>query len=132
MKNTGRTIPGWWLHIYPDNPNDNVDCKSFRSETKLKSAVALLEEQGIDYDVQEVEFTVYERYPIEGEQPPPPDKRPKCPQCAKTLRPRFWEVQDEEVRRWDGYQSYGHFCSLRCCERYANRVYDVEIRSMTD
>jgi hypothetical protein len=60
--------------------------------------------------------------------------RPKCPQCKKPLRP-WWDTHAEEKHAdgrpgrvtylvWNGkYDSYGAFCTLRCCERYANDVY---------
>jgi hypothetical protein len=71
-----------------------------------------------------------------GFEPPEPLARPKCPNCAKPLRP--WVTERTERRdtagvgfdtvtvgrRWSGhYQSYGAFCTLRCCEQFANDAY---------
>lgn len=69
---------------------------------------------------------------------PPVNERPKCPNCRKPLRP-YWETHAEEKHGdgrpgrityevWKGrYHAYGAFCTLRCCESYANRVYKASL-----
>lgn len=76
--------------------------------------------------------------------PPPVNERPKCPQCNKPLKPWIktdWEtkpIDGPPIRiatgemlpqiaqvptnvRWTGkYDGYGAFCTLRCCEKFAN------------
>lgn len=59
--------------------------------------------------------------------------RPKCPGCDKPLRPRITHdyvrrdiegggfTHDKVALPWGGsYLGYGAFCSLKCCEAYAN------------
>lgn len=71
------------------------------------------------------------RAPIDPSRRPPPVKdRPLCPGCSRPLRPMLWGGyplgmnQPPEPRYWDGtYQSYGRFCSLKCCQGYANFMF---------
>lgn len=62
--------------------------------------------------------------------------RPRCPGCNDPLRPRmkttvFYDDGPQGRSRraeseWMGsYRGYGHFCTLRCCERYANKVFEL-------
>lgn len=67
---------------------------------------------------------------------PPAIARPRCPCCRVTLRPMYVEVRERVPfaegggfatvtveRRWQGrYHGYGAFCTLRCCDRFANLV----------
>lgn len=65
--------------------------------------------------------------------PPPVASRPRCPCCDKPLRPRIAHdykrrdvdgggfVTDKVALPWAGeYLGYGAFCTLRCCDAYAN------------
>ena len=64
--------------------------------------------------------------------PPPVAQRPRCPACDKPLRPFITHdyvrvnvengFRSEKVAQpWGGtYIGYGAFCTLRCCEAYAN------------
>lgn len=75
--------------------------------------------------------------PLIGERPPEVIARPKCPQCAKPLRPWFktnWETRREAdgtsvitrpvSREWTGeYQGHGAFCSTKCCIKFANAAF---------
>lgn len=76
------------------------------------------------------------KYPKPDPPPPPVTKRPKCPSCHKPLRPYLevsWKRVDgtnggfhmEPERRWwtGRYTGYGKFCSLKCCDRFANAAY---------
>lgn len=65
-----------------------------------------------------------------------PTIRPRCPQCDKLLGPL---VEDKTERRPIGndggftyvkvarkfvrWNSYGAFCTLRCCEQFANSAF---------
>lgn len=73
--------------------------------------------------------------------PPPVADRPKCPGCNKPLRPR---IEHEYIRRnpaegftkvalpWGGgYRGYGAFCTLFCCEFYANAEFKRSGRRYT-
>lgn len=72
--------------------------------------------------------------------PPPVSERPRCPNCDKPLQPAMtWEsrrVLDAAgftLRRmnyrWTGnYSAYGAFCTLRCCESFANAAYRAGYR----
>ncbi len=65
--------------------------------------------------------------------PPPVADRPLCPACRKPLRPYIvpvYEQRDDGYlgqrvgSTWKGaYDAYGAFCTLRCCQNYANVVY---------
>lgn len=67
-----------------------------------------------------------------GFEPPEVIARPRCPACQGRLRPFIhdqWARDHSAVgfemrvtsRRWLGdYYSYGAFCSLRCCNTFAN------------
>jgi hypothetical protein len=70
---------------------------------------------------------------------PPLNERPTCPCCGKRLTPRMnWESKrmpgpGYEVQRvnyrWSGsYRGYGKFCTLRCCEKFANAAYQAGYR----
>jgi hypothetical protein len=76
----------------------------------------------------------YNEYDPGGE-PPPRAERPLCPSCGKPLRP-WIDVETTFVgtgahiittgRRWSKrYHAYGAFCTLACCERYANKAYEI-------
>lgn len=62
--------------------------------------------------------------------------RPRCPACDASLRPWIEETcaridlpeggHDYRPisRKFNGkYHGYGHFCSLRCCDSFANAAY---------
>ena len=63
--------------------------------------------------------------------------RPHCPACDKALRPTInttWErvpgpgpggfSYKAADKRWTGaYGGYGAFCSLSCCQAYANAMF---------
>ena len=79
-------------------------------------------------------------YPKPNPAPPPVSERPKCPVCGTPLRP-YLEVSWKKVRTesgfhteaerrwWNGaYDGYGAFCSLKCCERFANAAYRAGCR----
>ncbi len=78
-----------------------------------------------------------------GTQPPPVAARPRCPQCASPLRPvidtrcvRVYDGQGFRVRpvsrEWLGlWRGYGAFCSLRCCEGFANAAHRAGFRRAT-
>lgn len=65
--------------------------------------------------------------------PAPPVKgRPRCQNCGKPLRPQmaivkaadYRDPKSKHVTEWNGcYHSYGFFCSLICCEQFANAAY---------
>ena len=85
--------------------------------------------------------------------PPPVAQRPKCGNCNEPLAPR---MNSDTVREpippttnpsgdvayggggfhhrivsktWDGtYHAYGNFCTLRCCEAFANAMYKRGVR----
>lgn len=72
---------------------------------------------------------------------PPIGNRPRCPMCAKPLQPfnttewhrqnrpdgRFVTVKGETT--WSGrYRCYGAFCTLRCCEAFANKAHQAGYR----
>ena len=64
-----------------------------------------------------------------GTLPPPVSERPKCENCAKPLRPSWQNTicfeSKTEAKQWTGaYDSYGHFCTLRCGTQYANEMID--------
>lgn len=77
----------------------------------------------------------------EGE-PPPIQQRRICPNCNLPLRlMTVREGEDDRYRRRENgklpprgpiekwkYNSYGHFCTLRCCEKYANTIYDLVLQ----
>jgi len=75
-----------------------------------------------------------------GDPPPKPAARPKCPACDKPLRPNIVTNTErdrtvpgfalrEVSREWTGhYRAYGAFCSLRCCEVFANAAYRAALR----
>jgi hypothetical protein len=62
---------------------------------------------------------------------PPVKDRPKCPACSRPLKPnmtpRFWSDPERraiEPSKWTGtYKRYGAFCTLTCCDAYANEMY---------
>jgi hypothetical protein len=73
--------------------------------------------------------------------PPQMRARPKCPGCGKRLRPYMATVENARLLKpgdfennidpqftarkveWTGdYHSYGEFCTLRCCEQFANMI----------
>lgn len=69
---------------------------------------------------------------------PPIAERPKCPACGTPLRP-WWDTHSEEKSAdgpgrvtwqvWKGdYHGYGAFCTLRCCERFANAAHKAGYR----
>lgn len=67
---------------------------------------------------------------------PATSERPICPNCEKRLRPYWVRVSEtgnsrdgyKVEHKWDGqYHGYGAFCTLRCCERYSNRLVDAEV-----
>lgn len=65
--------------------------------------------------------------PITGTKPelPPVAKRPKCPQCQRRLKVEADVKYTPDGHNYTGtysYRSYGHFCTLRCGTKYANRV----------
>lgn len=82
------------------------------------------------------------RAPFEpGAEPPEMIARPRCPQCAKRLRPLIhtkWGRCDAPgggfhsrplSRRWGGtYHGYEAFCSTPCCVRFANAAYRAGYR----
>lgn len=63
---------------------------------------------------------------------PPVAKRPRCPQCDKSLRPYWRTIKEENIpapdfRRytveWQGeYHGYGAFDTQRCAVAFANDV----------
>ena len=75
-----------------------------------------------------------------GHEPPELIARPRCPYCDKRLRPQVVEERSrrdtaggfESVvtsRRWPGrYAAYGAFCTLRCCEAFANAAFKAGYR----
>lgn len=76
---------------------------------------------------------------LKEKMPPPARLRPHCPQCSKPLRPMWHELKFERVENkqgfeyqstleWRGrYHGYGAFCTLRCCETFANRIEENNI-----
>lgn len=66
-----------------------------------------------------------------GTPPPPTADRPRCPNCDKPLRPAVWLKSsgnfltgEGRTKEWNGgYLGYGAFCSLKCCEQFANAAY---------
>ena len=69
--------------------------------------------------------------PIVGRQPPPKNKRPQCFGCGVRLQPTLHSQGYPPTHRtWFGatddkdgyYDGYGHFHSLTCAQRWANRV----------
>lgn len=95
-----------------------------------------------------------------GHEPPPIAERPRCGYCDKPLRPIItaeWVRVERplgpvielpatgrlvqtgggfESKRgpssWLGkYQSYGHFCTLRCADAFANAAYRAGYRITT-
>lgn len=76
-----------------------------------------------------------------GKHPPALADRPKCPCCGTPLRPWIREERERQAtaqgiefklveRTWfrEAYRSYGAFCTLRCCERFANASYKAGYR----
>ncbi len=76
-----------------------------------------------------------------GHEPPEAIARPRCPNCDKRLRPlttEEWTRQHDAgggfrsvvtSRRWLGrYHAYGAFCTLRCCETFANAAFKAGYR----
>lgn len=73
---------------------------------------------------------------IVGTPVPPIGHRPRCPNCNKRLLPLF-KTNSERVATAGGgftyknvskewlkrYDSYGNFCTLRCCEKFANAAF---------
>ena len=63
-----------------------------------------------------------------GDMPPPVAERPRCVGCGEPRKPYYqhdWDTFYMETREkfWDGeYQGYGHFCTMRCATRFANKV----------
>jgi hypothetical protein len=63
--------------------------------------------------------------------PPPPAQRPRCPGCLKPRRPfvsqSFHASADVVQLAWKpgDWHGYGHFCTLNCAQRYANRRVDA-------
>lgn len=69
------------------------------------------------------------------------EKRPRCPQCDKRLRP-YWEtVKSERIDRphggheyqnhveWrGGYHAYGAFDTMHCAVDFANAAYKAGYR----
>ena len=68
---------------------------------------------------------------------PPMLRRPRCPNCHRPLTPWYSEVdangdtwtgsKDRSAwtavaRVFTGYDSRGHFCTLRCGTEFANRI----------
>lgn len=60
--------------------------------------------------------------------------RPKCPACSNPLRPAMLTVyrtpemrsqwQSKNEKEWTGrYLGYGAFCTLSCCQAYANAMF---------
>jgi ribosomal protein L34E len=62
---------------------------------------------------------------------PPVADRPRCGNCNKTLKPinQLKRLRTDGQgfvvnKRWTGqYRAYGHFCTLRCCNEFANWAY---------
>lgn len=78
--------------------------------------------------------------PILLNEAPPPAKRPKCQQCARSLAPH-WRLaksdliynaqgfSSQETLEWRGeYRSYGAFCTLRCAAKFANAAHEAGYR----
>lgn len=66
--------------------------------------------------------------------PPTDEKRPRCPQCNRMLKPSWdWMskriapggvVDYEYTKTWDGkYRGYGAFDTLRCAAEFANAAH---------
>lgn len=76
---------------------------------------------------------------------PPVKQRPICPACRNTLAVSLRYANDDlqfahivkhgvrmkrgKVTGWH-FKSYGHFCSMRCATRFANRIVDGSPTSM--
>lgn len=66
--------------------------------------------------------------PKHARKPPAIADRPRCAECDKTRTPviehdySLGSLHPKTIG-WTGrYYGYGHFCTLRCCARYANRT----------
>lgn len=74
------------------------------------------------------------RPPLIGTPPPAVKDRPKCPACAKPLRPYLRPIREEQpdgmmslhpiAREWTGrYDAYAQiFCGVTCAARYGVAV----------
>ena len=70
-----------------------------------------------------------------GREPPPVKERPHCAFCGKRRVPeihgglQYITGAYAGNRYWTGrYKGYGRFCTLRCCERFANAAYAAGFR----
>lgn len=79
--------------------------------------------------------------PFVTSKPPPVADRPRCPACSKPLKPVIhtnfapsttqaggYSLARASLAWHHEYKRYGAFCTLRCCETFANAAYRAGYR----